>query len=307
MNSPNDYPFVSVIVPVYNAQQTLSDCLHALTNQAYPSNCYEIIVVNNKSTDLSMSIAQKFDGVCILNEELIQSSYASRNRGIQNAKGEFIAFTDADCIPDANWLKQLVFSFNADPMVVGVAGEVKAYEPKTITEFYQDHMKILSPHFLSSAQADVIACTCNVMYKISTLKAVGCFNDRWISGADFDLAYRILQQHKGKIVLNKEAIVFHKHRTNIRNFFQQNYRFGIGRRCLQEQDYRLLIKGYWDRAFFMDAITRLPSTFLKTIFIFFQSIIKRRPLYKATFPWFEWMERVALCLGFLKGKGHKGL
>ena len=66
MMSSREPRFVSVIVPVYNAKETLLDCLTALMTQSYPSQCYEVIVVDNNSIDGSMDIARGFPNVCIL-------------------------------------------------------------------------------------------------------------------------------------------------------------------------------------------------------------------------------------------------
>ena len=95
--------FVSVIVPVFNNGDRLAKCLKALYVQTYPYADYEVIVVDNNSTERIDSVCEQFPNVRYETESE-QGSYAARNRGLSIAKGEVIAFTDSNCIPDAEWI-----------------------------------------------------------------------------------------------------------------------------------------------------------------------------------------------------------
>ncbi len=103
----NYSPFVSVIVPVYNHAEHLKLCLGALDNQTYPKNCYEVIVIDNGSDDLEniKQIVNQYTQTTFTSESK-PGSYAARNQGLSIVKGEIIAFTDADCIPNNNWLEK---------------------------------------------------------------------------------------------------------------------------------------------------------------------------------------------------------
>ncbi len=98
-------PYVTIIIPLYNDKDRISNCIAALVKQSYPSERYEIIVVDNNSTDNSVAVVEKYP-VKILYEKDIQSSYAARNRGIKAALGEIIAFTDSDCTPVHGWVSE---------------------------------------------------------------------------------------------------------------------------------------------------------------------------------------------------------
>jgi glycosyltransferase involved in cell wall biosynthesis len=98
---------ISVIVPFYNVQEYLDQCIEGLLAQNYPKDKYEIILVDNNSTDDSAEIAKRYHGVKLLLETK-QGSYAARNCGIRVAKGKILAFTDSDCIPTPNWLSSIV-------------------------------------------------------------------------------------------------------------------------------------------------------------------------------------------------------
>ena len=113
------WPLVSVIVPVYNEEALLSSCLRALCAQDYPGP-YEIIVVDNASTDSSREIAHQFP-VRVVEEPCKGYAYALR-RGCEQARGEFIACTDADSIVPTDWLRRLVQDFQRWPEAVCVGG-----------------------------------------------------------------------------------------------------------------------------------------------------------------------------------------
>ena len=120
----NGKPFVSVIVPVFNAADTLQRCLEALAAQTYPSECFEIIVVDNGSFDGSWEIINESPFVIGLTE-FEKGSYAARNRALAEARGSLIVFTDADCIARENWLDCIVCAMN-DPAIDVVLGRRQA-------------------------------------------------------------------------------------------------------------------------------------------------------------------------------------
>jgi glycosyltransferase involved in cell wall biosynthesis len=105
-------PKISVIVPFYNAEKYLRQCMAALLAQHYPPEDYEVIMVDNNSTDRSLSIARQFPRAKVLGEKK-QGAYAARNRGLAEATGTLIAFTDADCVPDKDWLGAIAATLQA--------------------------------------------------------------------------------------------------------------------------------------------------------------------------------------------------
>ncbi len=105
----------TVIIPVYNTATHLRQCLAALLALDSPKDEYEILMVENNSTDMSPKILRSAVGIRALHEAK-QGSYAARNRALREARGEFLAFTDSDCIPDPGWLRAIEKSFE-DPQV----------------------------------------------------------------------------------------------------------------------------------------------------------------------------------------------
>jgi glycosyltransferase involved in cell wall biosynthesis len=110
----------SVIVPVRNAAGTLERCLDAILAQEPPAGGYEVIVIDNNSTDRSAALAQRYAAARCLAEPR-QSAYAARNCGVRAAAGRLLAFTDPDCVPRRDWLLRLTEAM-ADPGAMVVTG-----------------------------------------------------------------------------------------------------------------------------------------------------------------------------------------
>ncbi|MBN1441355.1 MAG: glycosyltransferase family 2 protein, partial [Planctomycetes bacterium] len=112
-------PFISVIVPARNASATLPGCLLALRAQSYPRDRFEVIVVDDGSTDNTAAVAAKFWARVI---SIPPSGPAvARNRGVKESKGEILLFTDADCAPTPGWISRLVSAFD-EPEVMAARG-----------------------------------------------------------------------------------------------------------------------------------------------------------------------------------------
>src|SRR5690349_17695325 len=104
--SSEPQPRVSVVVPVRNGAHVLEACLRALLSQDYPRERYDVLVVDNGSADGSPEIASRM-GVRTLFEPMAGAGPA-RNRGVQAAETELVAFTDSDCEPHSGWLRALI-------------------------------------------------------------------------------------------------------------------------------------------------------------------------------------------------------
>lgn len=107
-----DYNFISVIVPCLNNEKTIERCIKSLLKQEYPPDFFEIIFVDNGSSDNTIPILQKYS--IILVKEKNRNPYIARNKGALYAKGQILAFTDADCEIDKNWLININCIMNAD-------------------------------------------------------------------------------------------------------------------------------------------------------------------------------------------------
>ncbi|GEM_PF-516010 len=226
-------PFVSVVVPAYNAMKTIAVCLESLLAQDYPVDRREIIVVDNNSSDETAAIVARYP-VRLLHEHSRQSSYAARNTGWRQARGELVAFTDADCVADPEWLARLAEGFT-DAAIGGVAGRVLALSPATVLERFAEQRRQVSNDASMNCSYLPYAITANVAYRREALEALGGFDESLISGGDADFAWRLQQQLGRRLVFALEALVRHKHRDTFGSFWRQHRLYGYGTAMLYER------------------------------------------------------------------------
>lgn len=173
-------PFVSVIVPVYNDPDGIRNCLEALRSQTYPDDQFEVLVVDNGSTDDTREVIGVFD-VELLIEDEIQGSYAARNRGIRNAQGEVLAFTDADCTPDPEWIEagvEVLEGKVADLVGGQVRFELSA--ERTAAERFDASVNMRN----DMSVKDGVAKTANLFVRRQVVEEIGVFPESLISGGD---------------------------------------------------------------------------------------------------------------------------
>lgn len=219
------WPFTSIIVPVYNGERTIGACLDSLVKQDYPSDLYEILIVDNNSTDKTRDIIQEYP-VTLLHERAIQTSYAARNKGISTARGEIVAFTDADCIAAPDWLRELVTPFK-EVTVGGVGGQVLDSDPQNEVEQFICSLQLFSHYRQENSYLPVLM-TNNAAYRRENLLALGSFNDRLYTGADIDLAWRVQLVAGAQVVYAPRAVIYHVHRSTLKSMARQFRRHGFG-------------------------------------------------------------------------------
>jgi glycosyltransferase involved in cell wall biosynthesis len=116
---------VSIVIPVYNEAERLDACLRSIAAQS--TAAYEVIVVDNNSTDMSVSIARRYPFVKLLHESR-QGVVHARNRGFDAAGGGIIGRIDADTVLSVGWVAQVQALFAADPAMSAVSGAVHYYD-----------------------------------------------------------------------------------------------------------------------------------------------------------------------------------
>ncbi|MEZ2277756.1 MAG: glycosyltransferase family 2 protein [Microcoleus sp.] len=259
-------PEVSVVVPIYNGEADLPELIECLRSQTYPPDKVEYILVDNNSRDRTSAILETavsnppsvpplvrgggkigvsnpplprgggdLDRITIrhLTENQIQSSYAARNQGIHNSKGEIIAFTDTDCRPESEWLENLVQPF-VNPEIALSAGEILALPGKTILEQHADRQNTLSQKHTLAHPFCAYGQTANLAVRKLVLETVGLFRPYLTSGGDADLCWRILRETSYKLDFVESAIVRHRHRSTLKQLQSQWYRYGESNKYLHE-------------------------------------------------------------------------
>jgi glycosyltransferase involved in cell wall biosynthesis len=223
-------PFVSIVVPVLNGEQTIRECLVSLLRADYPPERQEILVIDNGSTDRTAEIVKSFP-VRYLRGEQRLGAPAARNRGIEASRGEILAFTDADCVVSRGWLRELVQTFDEEG-VGGVAGEVYAYPPMTPAERYAARVRHLSPQRYLSRPLLPFAVFANLAFRREVFDKVGVLDDSLIQGDSTDFCTRFLRGTGLKLKYAPNAVVFHRHRATTWEFFKQQWDYGRGHALL---------------------------------------------------------------------------
>jgi len=223
---------VSVVIPVKNAVRTLSGCFQAL-DRLVPAPT-ELILVDNGSTDGSSAILKAFALTCKTTRvrflcELTPGAAAARNAGIRAATGEIVVFTDADCVPHAQWLSALLEPF-ADAHTGAVAGHIDGVFGRSLCELFSSLYTLQSPREAGRFSAWTPWSggfpTANLAVRRNLLETLQGFDeDVTIYGEDYDLCARLYRQHV-TIVYRPDARVTHYHRTTVSGIVRQAFGFG---------------------------------------------------------------------------------
>lgn len=229
-----ELPFVSVIVPVRDAPEALRLCLAALEAQDYPTERREVLVVDNGSSRPLAGMTGQVGRVRLL-EEPIEGSYAARNRGLSAARGEVIAFTDADCAPDPGWLRAGVGAVTEDGDVGLVAGRIDVVVPDparpTPVEAYELLHGFPQERYALQHQ---FAATANAFTRHDVLGAVGRFDPSLRSGGDKEWGARV-RSAGYEVRYCPEALVRHPARRTFRELRAKFARVLEGERVLRER------------------------------------------------------------------------
>lgn len=232
---------VSVIVPVYNGEKVIGSCLKSLLNQNYPKKNYEIIVVDDGSTDNSVEVVKKFKRVKLIRQKH-KGPAAARNLGVKHAKGSIVLFTDADCIPSRNWIKSMVEPFK-DKQVVGVAGTYKTLNKESLVarfagyEIEERHEKMKE-----NKTIDFIG-TYSAAYRKNVFLKFGGFDESFTmaSGEDPELSFR-LSKAGLKMVFQPKAWVWHRHPDTLIKYLRQKFWRGYWRVFLYKKHREKMFK-----------------------------------------------------------------
>jgi O-antigen biosynthesis protein len=216
-------PRVSVVVASYNASRTLQACLNSVTRLRYPD--YEVILVDDGSTDDTTALASKFPDVRYVRHPHNLGLSEARNTGIAAARGEIVAFTDADCRADEDWLYYLV----TDLIRGGYAGiggpNLLPPEDSCVASVVMASPGGPAHVMLTDRLAEHIP-GCNMaFYKWVFLEAGGFDPQFRCAGDDVDMCWRL--QHAGyRVGFSHAGFVWHYRRSRIQDYLRQQYGYG---------------------------------------------------------------------------------
>lgn len=223
--------FISIIVAARDRSETIEKCLNSLRNINYPKDGYEIIVVNDGSTDGTAEKLKYYKDIKVIETKGVGPGQA-RNIASEQAAGDFVAFTDADCIVDREWLHHLLSGFQTSK-VAGVGGNQESPDDETplgrsvmsffkLSGFLGGYVKSSRMQQISSVEHNP---ACNVMYRKGIFLDVGGFQHGLWPGEDVDLDHRL--RTRGYFVnYSPQARVYHYQPKDVRKFVSKIYSYG---------------------------------------------------------------------------------
>jgi len=231
---PENLPFVSVIVPVYNDPNGVKITIKSLLAQSYPSEKLEFLIVDNGSKDRTREVIKQFDNtneeVTLLIENDIQSSYAARNRGIRNSQGSILAFIDADMTAVETWLERGVEEMRSrNCEYLGGAVDLYTDGRESIATKYDRNVSFANERFIEQHEWSP---TCNLFVRRRVFEDLGLFDARLVSGGDLEFGNRVAASGRS-LCFSPNARAHHPTCSTLTALSKKYARYGRGHQQLR--------------------------------------------------------------------------
>jgi len=225
----HDLPFFSVIVPTYERPEQLRACLHALARLDYPAQCFEVIVVDDGSkvapAAIVMAVSGSIDARLIVQPNA--GPAAARNMGAAEARGEFLAFTDDDCLVGANWLRAFGAQFKQTPHRLLGGQTLNALDANRCAATSQMIMEVVYAHYNANPNDARFFASNNFAMAADQFRAVGGFDEDFRTAEDREFCDRWLARGF-RIGDAPGALVNHAHLLTLRSLWKQHFGYGRG-------------------------------------------------------------------------------
>ena len=213
----------SIVIPTYNGQDTLSECLAAISQQTHAD--FEVIIVDDGSTDTTAALVKEFtkkDKRFKLIQQQNAGPARARNQGARAAQNPILVFIDDDCTADTHWLAEMLKPFS-NKEIVGVQGRYKTKQKELAARFGQIEIDHRYSIMARKEYIDFIGSYAAAYSKKVFLEAGG-FDEtfRIPSGEDPELSYRLAEQGH-KMVFNPGAIVYHYHPASLYAYLRTKF------------------------------------------------------------------------------------
>lgn len=239
--------FLSVIVATYNRWAELEELLQALRLQTYPKDQFELVVVDDGSTDQTESLVRRFSEATDLTIRYVyqdnQGPGPSRNLGMSQAQGDVFVLTDSDCIPPPDWLEHIAQAM-ADPSVDAFGGPDRSHPdfPPLLKAIDYSMTSFIGTGGTRGSTCLKLARyyprSFNMGFRRSVYERIGGMGTLR-HGQDMEFSNRMHRQGLNVVFL-PDIAVYHKRRTSLRRFFKQVFNWGVARVNLARIDSQML-------------------------------------------------------------------
>lgn len=224
-------PFVSVIIPAFNAEKTIAQCIESISSSSYPASKIEILVIDNGSTDQTATIVQKTNAIYFYEPQRGRS--IARNRGIELSKGDYIAFLDADTYIDEAWIENMVHGLLRNdigggqgtiiPSTTDGRDQLNKYRYRSTLESTGGSFVLLDIICPESPMINSAAC----MYKKQVFDYVKGFDPFLERHEDIDLSKRVLFSGYNLKAIPEAIAYVHFHGEGWMDYFKRAFRHGF--------------------------------------------------------------------------------
>lgn len=293
-------PFVSVIIPSLNSEKTLKRCLTTIFQQSYPKEKYEVILIDGGSIDRTLKIAREFPLTII--HEPRKGRGNAYNRGVEEAKGNIIAFLDSDAYAVSSWLETMVNEFKRGHKVAAVHCRLKAPEECNFIQKCIDTV-----NFKGVGQAN------GVVYDKKILMNENGFDERLDYLQEDMLEYKIRKRGYRVKIIDK-VLIYHFPRETLKEYLKQSVEAGKNEVMLYRltKDKKILF-----RIFYRSLSALAPLALLCNIIYGFSAILifsciymfyvfnrtnadYRKPKYFLLIPVITYISSIGSLLGYVK-------
>lgn len=212
-------PLVSVIVPVHNQEKYLGRCLRSLLSQDMTREKYEIIVIDDGSTDRSSYALELFaDELTIISLPTNQGLPAALNAGLTQAKGELVVRVDADDYVNSRFLSVLHLFLESNPEIDAIACDYLLVDNDEVV--------------LGRGNIDEQPIACGILFRLKQLHGLGLYDESFLSHEDLELRHRFLQKYS----IHRVPLPFYRYRRHDSNMTNDSKRLSQYLKMLEEKN-----------------------------------------------------------------------
>lgn len=223
-------PFVSVIVPALNCAEDVRGFAESMQRQDYPSERFEVIVVDNGSSDDTFERVRSAGMIALQRKE--KGRARALNAGVEAARGEIIMTTDLSCRAEPHWIRAVVETFATHPEAGCVGGEIKLLRTTdSVVIDFQERSNYMSPLLaLNRTRLPFMpfADGANASFRKRVFDEIGGFEESFVKAADVEICYRMFILTEYTLVFNRTALMWEPGESTLRALLHQRFRMGIG-------------------------------------------------------------------------------
>jgi glycosyltransferase involved in cell wall biosynthesis len=222
-------PFFTIIIPTYERPAQLASCLRALARLDYPLERFEVIVVDDGGASSLTGVVEQCRGLLDLKlvKQKNRGPAGARNFGASHARGEFLAFTDDDCEPEAGWLRAFASYFARTPERIIGGRTLNALTHNLYAETSQKIIEVVYAHFNADPGDARFFAANNFALSAERFRAIKGFDETFITSEDREICAR-WRARGGALTYAPEAVVQHSHPLTLRTLWRQHFGYGRG-------------------------------------------------------------------------------